>query len=113
MRLEPWTREEVIGRFREAGDTVKRLPKPKGPASYGSGWPGVVQDARDAYGYTETRLRLAAPTPRAIDRMDEVFDWFRYFSDNPEEMRVVWLACGCGVSFAQCGRILGMTRISA
>lgn len=109
-RLEPWTREEVINRFREAGETVKRLPRAKGPAQFGSGWPAIVQDARDAYGYTEATIRLAAPSPRAIDRTAEVFSWFRLFDGNVEEMRAVWLAAGCGISFSSVGRILGISR---
>lgn len=109
-RLEPWTRDEIIHRFREAGDTVRRLPRAKGPAQYGSGWPPIVQDARDAYGYTEATIRLAAPSPRAIDRMGEVFGWFRFFNGDIEEMRAVWLVAGCGISFTGVGRILGISK---
>lgn len=109
-RLEPWTRDEVVGRFREAGDTVRRLPRAKGPASYGSGWPPFVQDARDAYGYTEATLRLPAPSPRAIDRADEVFGWFRFFDGDVQIMQVVWLCCGMGVSFSKISRASGMSK---
>lgn len=105
-----WTRDEVISRFREAGDTVKRLPKAKGPAMYGSGWPAIVQDARDAYGYTEATLRLAAPSPRAIDRTAEVFTWFRFFDGDVEVMRIVWLCAGLGFSFSQIARVSGTSR---
>jgi hypothetical protein len=86
-RLEPWTRDEIVSRFREAGDTVKRLPRAKGPAMYGSGWPQIVQDARDAYGYTEARIALPAPSPRAIDRTYEVFSWFQHFDGDVDEAR--------------------------
>ena len=109
-RLEPWTQDEVVNRLREAGDTVRRLPRPKGPAGYGSGWPEVVRDAREAYGYTEAKVRPPAPSPGAIDRMDAVFDWFRFLADRPDEMRAMWLAAGCGYSFAQVGRIIGANR---
>lgn len=109
-RLEPWTRDEVVGRFREAGDTVRRLPRAKGPASYGSGWPPFVQDPRDAYGYTEATLRLPAPSPRAIDRADEVFAWFRFFDGDVEVMRTVWLCAGHGLSFAKVAGRLGTSK---
>lgn len=109
-RLEPWTREEVVARFREAGDTVRRLPRAKGPAQYGSGWPEVVQDARDAYGYTEPTIRLPAPSPRAIDRTNEVFSWFRFFAGDVQIMRVVWLCCGMGFSFSEIARASGMSK---
>lgn len=110
MRTEPWTVDEVVNRLREAGDTVRRLPKPRGPAAYGSGWPDVVRDAREAYGYTEGRIRPAAPTPRSIDRLDEVFGWFTYLEDRRDEMRAMWAAVGCGMSFSQTARITGVTR---
>lgn len=110
MRLEPWTREEVIARIREAGDTVRRLPRAKGPAQYGSGWPQIVQDARDAYGYTEVVLRLPAPSPRSIDRTNEVFSWFRFFAGDVEVMRSVWLCAGYGMSFAHAARKLGTSK---
>lgn len=109
-RLEPWTNDEVIHRFREAWDTVRRLPRAQGPAQYGSGWPSIVQDARDAYGYTEATIRLAAPSPRAIDRTAEVFTWFRYFDGDAETMRIVWLCAGCGLSFARIARERGVSR---
>lgn len=109
-RLEPWTRDEIVSRFREAGDTVKRLPRAKGPASYGSGWPQIVQDARDAYGYTEARIALPAPSPRAIDRTYEVFSWFRFFDGDVDEMRAVWLCAGCGYSVANASRKIGVSR---
>lgn len=109
-RLEPWTEQEIALRLREAGDTVRRLPKPKGPAGYGSGWPEVVRDARDAYGYTPGSVRPAAPSPTAIDRMDEVFTWFRFLEGRPDECRAFWLAVGCGHSFPQTGRILGVSK---
>lgn len=109
-RSEPWTQEEIVQRLREAGDTVRRLPKPRGPAGYGSGWPDVVRDAREAYGYTEGRLKPAPPTPRAIDRTEEVFTWFRFLDGQRDEMRALWIAAGCGVSFAHTARILGIHR---
>ena len=109
-RTEPWTQDEVVSRLREAGETVRRLPKPRGPAGYGSGWPDVVRDCREAYGYTEGKLKPPPPTPRAIDRTDEVFTWFRFLEDQRDEMRALWIAAGCGVSFAQTARILGVNR---
>lgn len=105
-----WTREEIVKRFREAGDTVRRLPRAKGPDGYGSGWPPYVRDARDAYGYHAARLRLPAPTPGAIDRMHEVFGWFVHFDGREQEMRAVWACVGLGYSFSQAARVLGISR---
>lgn len=110
MRFEQWTDNEIVCRIREAGDTVRRLPRPRGPAGYSSGWPDVVRDVRDAYGYTPSQIRPAAPTPRAIDRMDEVFTWFRFLEGRVDECRAMWLCVGCGMSFSQVGRVLGVSR---
>lgn len=110
VRREPWSREEVALRFREAGHTLRRLPSGYGPHGYGSGWPDVVQLARDAYGYTEARVRPPAPSPAAIDRMMEVFGWFRHFDGRDAEMRAVWACVACGRSFAASARYLGISR---
>ena len=108
MTQQRWTPEQeaVVERFRDAAGTVRRLPRVKGPSTGACAWPEVVQDARDAYGYTSASLKLPAPSPRAIDRMDEVFTWFRYF-EGRDEMKVVWLVCGLGFSLREAARILG------
>lgn len=106
-RLEPWTSDEVVERFREAGDTVRRLPRAKGPAQYGSGWPPVVRSYWEAYTADSDdapAIRLPAPSPKAIDRADEVFSWFRFFDGDVDSMRVVWLVCACRLSLRTIAR---------
>ena len=112
MRLEPWTHDEIRMRFREAGDTVRRLPRVKGPAGYGSGWPEMVRKYSEAYGYNEARLRPAPPSPRAIDRMEEVFTWFGYLDGSIQEMRALWLADACGFGWSQAGRVMRVSPTS-
>lgn len=106
-RIEPWTHEEVRARFREAGDTIRRLPRAKGPAQYGSGWPPIVRSYWEAYQSDSAEaptIRLPAPSPKAIDRADEVFSWFRFFEGDVDAMRVVWLVCACRLSLRRIAR---------
>jgi hypothetical protein len=44
-------------------------PKPKGPHT---AWPEFAQDSRQAYGYTNERLRAAIPRSHEIELMDEI-----------------------------------------
>lgn len=72
-----WTGAEVSVRLYEAVNTLQRLPMPRGgmPAVSRSGHPDVVRDAVEAYGYELARTRPAAPSPRAIERMEEALGW--------------------------------------
>ena len=49
MTLTP---SEIEDRFEEAALTLRRLPEKDKPRGYGSSWPPIVQEAKDAYGYT-------------------------------------------------------------
>jgi hypothetical protein len=68
-------------RFEEAADVMARLPNDRVPGLYGL-WPRIVSA-------TVTSGRPAAPSPKAIDRMDEVVGWLCWL--EPEERRLVWL----------------------
>jgi hypothetical protein len=106
-RLEPWTVDEVVNRFREAGDTVRRLPRANGPAQFGSGWPPIVRSYWEAYSSDsddQPTIRLSAPSPKSIDRAYEVFSWFKFFDGDVDSMRVVWLVCACRISMRSVAR---------
>ena len=103
------TRETVAARLREAWDTLRRVPVAAGPRLRQS-WPDVVQDAAEAYGYTQVAARLAPASPRAIDRMYETFGWFRVLAGTPHLAKAVWLTCGAGMGPKRAGDILGVHR---
>ena len=94
MRAEkeqrPFTASEIADRMEDAARTLRRLPDPpgSGPKGYGRSWPEYVQEAKDAYGYHEARMRVW-PSPRDIAEMEECFDWLRLVA--PEEARIIWL----------------------
>lgn len=71
------TCDEIEKELREAGRIAKRTPFAKGsrPAQLRAGWPDIVRDTFDAYGYTAERGKPAIPSPVDLDRMDEAFGW--------------------------------------
>ena len=109
MTNQSWTHDDVAARFRSTWDTLRRLPRVRGPSTASCSWPDTVQDWFAAYGYTEVVIRLPAPKPRAIDEMEETFTWFNHF-EGKQEADVVWLSCGCGLKYTRVGRIIGLHR---
>ncbi len=67
--------DSVILRLEEAGATLLALPD--------TGWSRasrmssfeIVRAALESYGWTETRIRPAVPSPEKISRMDEAMGW--------------------------------------
>jgi len=83
-----WTPEMVAGRLAEAADTLRRLPAVK-VQGYFSAWPPIVRDFWEAFGWNDAEVRLGPPTPKAIDRMDETIEWFKWL--EPDETKLIWL----------------------
>jgi hypothetical protein len=83
-----WTVEEVRERLADAGDTLRRLPKPPGlERSLQAAWPDMLRDWL-AYGWDRTQVKRAAPTPQAITRLDETLAWLHILS--PTQRMVLW-----------------------
>jgi hypothetical protein len=76
-----WTPRRVGARLEEAADVIARLPDERVPGLYDL-WPGIV-------GAPVTGSGPAAPSPDAIDRMDEALGWLCWL--DPDERRIVWL----------------------
>jgi hypothetical protein len=85
-----FTARTIEDRMEEAALTLRRLPNPRGsgPKGFGQSWPEYVHDAKHAYGYHETRMRVI-PSAVEIQRMEECIDWLRLIGS--EEARIVWL----------------------
>lgn len=62
-----------------------RSPKPKSP---GCAWPEFARNAIEAYGYSNARLRPAAPDRFEIVWMDEILTWVNLI-DDPLVRRIV------------------------
>ena len=83
-----WTVEDVRDRLADAGDTLRRLPKPKGlERNLRSPWPDMLRDWL-AYGWDRTQVRLSAPSPQAITRLDEVLAWMHLL--NHSQRMIIW-----------------------
>jgi Domain of unknown function (DUF6362) len=98
-----WTPNRVAERLAEAADVLDRLPDRPSPGLY-SLWP-LLPDGGDA-----ARTRPAAPSPDAIDRMDEALTWLAWL--EPAERRLVWLRAE-GLPWKWITRRLGMGRTTA
>lgn len=78
----------VKARFAEAAETLRALrlsPRDK-PSARLTHWPDVVHQAMLAYGWSAARVRLPAPAPDAIDRMDETLAWLWPLEDNERRL---------------------------
>ena len=107
------TRDGLIARLGEAYETYRRLPDPdrRFRVSSMSSWPLYVRDAVEAYGYGEVSVKLAAPTPGAIDRADELLGWMaQHLVHYPVGAKLLWLTYGRGLTMAQCCVFLRKTR---
>jgi hypothetical protein len=65
----------IVARLEEAGATLLALPPSGWSTGMGTGWPDVVHDAVEAYGWTGAETRPARPQAEAISRMDEAMAW--------------------------------------
>lgn len=99
----------VALRLREAWDTLRRLPASR-VQGFRSAWPATIRDALELEGGALDFARLSSPTPRAIDRMHEVFGWFVHLKDQPHLTVAVWLTCARGMGPARAGAIIGVHR---
>ena len=104
-RFRAWGDRDVLLRFIEAADTVRRLPRVQGPAGFKSGMPEVIRGFADALGAEETREktewhdsfnRRQTASAAAIGRMEQVFEWHRtYLRDRPAYARCLWEFAMC------------------
>lgn len=83
-RDEPTPAEILQARLEEAGATLMALAvRGVRPAQIRSAHPEVVHEAIEAYGWTEEDMPFAAPSARAITRMDEAFGWIALLTLDP------------------------------
>lgn len=103
-----WDEGLIKAWVKEAADTLKRLPpgyvKPR--VTY---WPEVVQTSVESFGSARFETRLAAPSPRAIDRMERVLGWLFHCDDDSR--RIIW-ARACGVPWRRLEDIDGRSHVT-
>lgn len=118
-----WTPEIVLGRFIEATDTERRLPK-GGGSGQGAPWPAYMHTFEDMNGWgtkrlaeeRELRMRRIPPTSGAITRFEEVMDWTAKRIHDEARRHLIWAFAVCrlnGWSFSAKCRKEGWNRITA
>lgn len=78
----------IKARFEEAAETLRALPlrARDRPQARLTRWPDVVHQAMLAYGWTAMRVRPPAPSPGAIDRLDETLSWLWALADDERRL---------------------------
>lgn len=72
---EGFAAADIVARLEEAGATLMALPNKGRPGGIRVGWPEVVHDFNEAYGWTGEVARPPVPAASAITRMDEALAW--------------------------------------
>jgi len=109
MGDQRWTASLVEERLAEAADVLDRLPEQRIQGFF-STWPPIVRDYWEAYGRHAPELRRPWPSPAAIDRMDEAFEWLRWL--DPVDARILWMRAEKNPWKAICWHA-GMARATA
>nr|BDD46857.1 hypothetical protein 21 [bacterium] len=104
-----WTVKDVADRFEEAVMTLRRLPPVK-VRGYFNAWPQVIHDVYELLQQEPDDFRLGSPSPSAITRMEETFDWIMWVSI--EERKLIWLRAE-RVPWKLICRQLGVSRNTA
>lgn len=107
--MTKYTPKMIEERFEEAAKTLRRLPY-KGPAGYKSSWPEIVRTAAESYGWQPARFPRITPSPEAISRMEETFDWLLWL--EPDDARIVWLRAE-GIRWRGITYRIGLSRSQA
>lgn len=82
------TPDIIKARFEEAAETLRalRLTARDRPSATLARWPDVVHQAMLAYGWAGARFRPPAPSPEAIDRLDETLSWLWPLADDERRL---------------------------
>lgn len=107
--MADWTPEIVEERLIEAAAVLRRLPAQRGQG-YFSTWPQMFVEFSDLVGQTPEPMRLPPPSAAAIDRMEQVLQWFAWL--EPTDSKIVWLRAG-GMRWKDVCWSVGLARAAA
>jgi hypothetical protein len=74
MKYEAWSSKAVEGRIIEMADTLRLLPRDKGPQAYGNAMPEIVRRYDQSYGHSVATSRKTA-SAASLARMEQVWGW--------------------------------------
>lgn len=102
---------DVEKRFLRACKTCRALPdRERRFHRVCGGWPEIVRDAAEAYGYSDATLPRFRPTPFDVSDMLTALAWARGL--QPTEFRLAW-SRSFDLSFGQIGRKIGRSDETA
>jgi len=107
--MADWTPEMVEERLIEAAAVLRRLPAQRGQG-YFSTWPQMFVEFSDLVGQSLEPMRLPPPTAAAIDRMEQVLQWFAWL--EPTDSKIVWLRAS-GTRWKEICWSVGLARAAA
>jgi Domain of unknown function (DUF6362) len=99
-----WSPGLVADRLAEAADVLARLPAERARGFYDL-WPRIIGAS-----VASARPAAAAPSPEAIDRMDDALGWLCWL--DADERQLVWLRAE-GLPWKWITRWLGVGRTTA
>ncbi len=67
--------------------TLRALPERDRPRQIKGGWPDVVRDPLDAYGYTEAKPPRFRPSPHDVSVMLDVLGWITWLEQQNDGKR--------------------------
>ena len=86
MTDRDWTADDVADHFEEAIRTLRKLPPVKAQG-YFSTWPQIVRTRQEIAAMEPEPMRVR-PSPAAITRLEQTFDWMLWIEE--EERKLVW-----------------------
>jgi len=87
---EEWTAPMIADRFKDAIRSLRRLREPRlKPMQYFSTWPPVVYTTWELMQQQAGPLRLGPPSPRAIQDMEDTFNWI-FWVESQMERELIW-----------------------
>ena len=86
MTDRDWTADDVADHFEEAFRTLRKLPPVK-VQGYFSTWPQIVRTRHEIAAMEPEPMRVR-PSPAAITRLEQTFDWMLWIEE--EERKLVW-----------------------
>lgn len=95
--------------MRRAIQTLRALPERDRHRELGTGWPDVVRDVFDAYGYSDARMPRFKPTPHDVSVMLDVLAWITWLeqqNDGKRDARII-VARAFGVAWWLIGTRFG------
>ncbi|MEN3976908.1 DUF6362 family protein [Emcibacter sp. SYSU 3D8] len=86
MARRLWTADAVAAHFAEAFQTLRLLPAAK-VRGYFNTWPSIVRTRQEVAAMEAEPMRFT-PSPAAITRLEQTFDWVLWVEEA--ERKLIW-----------------------